>query len=72
MVPAKPILSGDMISELSLVPNPLFCSVSLSGFNSGDQITVYDTNGRTVLITNTKPAACRRSFLTTAGFYINV
>ncbi len=54
MLPAKPILPGDMISVLSLFPNPSICSVSLSGLNSGDQISVYDTNGRIVLRSSKK------------------
>ncbi len=35
--------------EITLFPNPSAGNVSLSGLNSGDQITVYNTNGRTVL-----------------------
>ncbi len=34
---------------INLFPNPSSGNVSLSGLNSGDQITIYDTNGRLVL-----------------------
>lgn len=68
MVPVKPILSGDMISVLSLFPNPSICSVSLSGLNSGDQITVYETNGSTT--TQNRPLG--QLCLSAAGFCINV
>ena len=38
-----------LTQAINLFPNPSIGNVSLSGLNNGDQVTVYDTNGRIVL-----------------------